>query len=507
MKCNLLIGMLLIMLFKSLTVNGEVVYKPQAKQQIFHNAILNRGENGFRDFLYGGAARGGKSYSLRWEAHRNCLQYPRLRGLLIRSSFPELQRSHLSQIIFDLPAEILKYNDGKHIVKYYNDSVLEFGYGDRTEDFQQYLSAEYDFIMIDELTTIPFDFSFRLRSRLTASRSDFIPFFACATNPGGVAHIDVRNYFVKKEIHDSEKFPEYRASEVCFIPATIYDNQIVIDRDPGQIKRLQQMSKKDQQKYLFGNWDIFEGQFFDEFFSDVHIVKSEDYLSYEDIKKFNCLAGMDYGNYTAVEYMFKNYNGDVCVFDEFTDIKSVRSVKVEGLKKFVTDRGLAKITIYGDTNLWNPDGFDMEYKTSPSSDFLSAGLNLIKVSKSSKGATENRGYRIACNDAIRNALHWEQKDRIFTVKPKLKIYERCYKLIETLSQLQFAENNPEDTKDMGDLDTWYDAMKMGYMPLCTPSEPKMPKTAAEIWEEQRKELDKVQNQIKKGNPDWRNQWG
>ena len=161
---------LLIMIpFLNIEINGKIYYKPQPKQQQFHNAILNRADNGYRDFLYGGAARGGKSFSIRWEAHRNCLQYPRLRGLLIRSSYPELERSHLAQLQFDFPGALLSYNSQKHTVKYYNNSTLEFGYGTRQEDFQQFLSAEYDFIMIDELTTIPFEFSYLLRSRLTAS--------------------------------------------------------------------------------------------------------------------------------------------------------------------------------------------------------------------------------------------------------------------------------------------------------------------------------------------------
>ena len=254
---EIIIAIIIMLSFDGIRVNGEFRYIPQAKQKLFHDAILNRGTNGFRDFLYGGAAKGGKSESLRWEAHRNCLQYPRLRGLLIRSAFPELQRTHLSRIKYDLPPSVGRYNEQKHTFVYSDESVLEFGYGERESDFDQYLSAEYDFILIDELTTIPFDFSYKLRSRLAASRNDFIPFCACATNPGGIAHVDVRNYFVKKSNIDSDRFADYKSERVFFLPATVYDNQILLDRDPEVLSRLQQMSKSDQQKYLYGNWDIF----------------------------------------------------------------------------------------------------------------------------------------------------------------------------------------------------------------------------------------------------------
>ena len=461
--------------FSGIKVDGTWRYRPQEKQKQFHNAILNRDKNGFRDFLYGGAARGGKSLALRWEAHRNCFQYPGLRGLLIRSSFPELERSHLTlqQLPSDLPADKLTYNSQKHVATYSNGSTLEFGYGERAADFKQYLSAEYDFIMIDELTTIPFELSYLLRSRLTASRSEFIPFWACATNPGNVAHVDVRNYFVKKSIHDKDRYPQYNPDEVFFLPATVYDNKIVMARDPGELTRLQQLPMREQQKYLFGNWDIFEGQFFDEFFSDIHVIKPEKYLTYNQLLRFNNRAGMDYGNFSAVEYMARDYNGNVIVYDEWSDIKSVRTEKVKSLKKFAVDRGIISVMIEADTNMWVPDQFDAAHSSDPASEFISAGLKLVKVSKAASRATEHRGYRVACNDAVRNALHWkgDGAGKILQ-KPKLVIYERCVKLCETLPLLLTDDKDVEDIADQGDLDTWYDAMKMGFMPLWTPSLPK-----------------------------------
>jgi len=463
--------------FENIEINGKVYYQPQDKQKVFHNAILNRNENGYRDFLYGGAARGGKSYALRWEGHRNCLQYPRLRGLLIRSSFPELERTHLAQIEFDLPQEIVNYNQQKHVASYFNNSVLEFGYGTRREDFQQYLSAEYDFIMIDELTTIPFEFSYLLRSRLTASRKEFIPFWACATNPGSIAHIDVRNYFVKKNNLDPDKFPNYDPNEVFFIPATVFDNKVVLERDPGEVLRLKQLSKKDQQKFLYGNWDIYEGQFFDNWNAEIHVVKSKDYLSYEEIKGLNVLGGLDYGNVTVLLLGAKDYNDNVIIFDELYLEKISRSRKIELSKKFLDDRGLDKTTIIADTNMWIPDVFDISSKESPANDYLNAGIRLIKVSKVSP---DNRRYRIACNDAVYDALdfQYDPETNIFAKEPRLKIYERCKHLIETLPGLVRDEKDYEDIED-GQNDHAYDAGKYLYMALSRPKS--KPKDDRPIW--------------------------
>jgi hypothetical protein len=217
-------------------------------------------------------------------------------------------------------------------------------------------------------------------------------------------------------------------------------------------------------------------------------VKPEDYLTYEQLGLFENVAGMDYGNYSAAEFQCKDYNGNVIVYDEWTDIKSVRSVKIASLKKFQEVRGLSNVTIEADTNMWVPDAFDKADKTDPASDFEAGGVMLRKVSKNVGRAETNRGYRVVCNDAVRNYLHWEQGETgEMIVKPRLLIYERCAKLIETLPLLMVDEKDQEDIADQGDLDTWYDAFKMGFMTLWQPIAPKKQREAYKTHAEYVKE--------------------
>jgi hypothetical protein len=459
---------MIIVPFERLEINGKVYYQPQQKQLTFHNAIHNRAVSGYRDFLYGGAAKGGKSHALRWEAHRNCLLYPKLRVLLIRSSFPELERTHIRDLMFDLPPKMGSYNSQKHVFTYKNDSILELGYGSSMADFEQYLSANYDAILVDEMTTIPFELTYMFRLRLQASRPDFIPFFAGATNPGSTAHVQVRSYFVKKNA-SPEQYPGYDPKKICFIPATVYDNTILIDRDPEVLVRLHQLPPREQQKYLYGNWDIFEGQFFDNWNPEIHIIKPQDYLPYFELKEMFVRGGMDYGNNTVLEMGARDHNGNIVFFDElYHDIKVDKKVRIEKVldtKKFLTDRKLEEETIIADTNMWNPDAFDMAKEQYAAQYYLNAKIKLVKVSKASP---DKRNYRVACNDAIYNGLHYKLDENGKLIQPPtLKIYERCAWLIETLPSLITDDKDQEDIAD-GQNDHPFDAMKHAYMTLIQP---------------------------------------
>jgi hypothetical protein len=461
---------MMIVPFERLEINGKVYYQPQQKQLTFHNAIHNRVVNGYRDFLYGGAAKGGKSHALRWEAHRNCITYPRLRILLIRSSFPELERTHIRDLMFDLPPDCGGYNSQKHVFTYSNGSILELGYGSSMKDFEQYLSANYDAILVDEMTTIPFELTYMFRLRLQSSRPDFIPFFAGATNPGSTAHVQVRSYFVKKNA-SPELYPGYDPKKICFIPATVYDNKILMDRDPEILTRLHQLPFREQQKYLYGNWDIFEGQFFDNWNPEIHIIQPKDYLPYYDLRQMFVRGGMDYGNQTVIEMGARDHNGNVLFFDELYHDKAAdkkaREEKVTDTQKFLKERTLQEETIIADTNMWNPDSFDMAKEQYAAQFYLNAKIKLVKVSKTAL-EPNRRNYRVACNDAIYNALDYKLNDKGVMVKqPTLKIYERCAWLIETLPALITDDKDVEDIAD-GQNDHPFDAMKHSFMTLIQP---------------------------------------
>ena len=91
-----------------------------------------------------------------------------------------------------------------------------------------------------------------------------------ATNPGGVGHAWVKARFIDALAPDEER--RFAGGSRIYLPARVADNRFLLDADPGYLRRLQNLGQRDRQALLYGDWDLFEGQYFDEFRRDVHVV-------------------------------------------------------------------------------------------------------------------------------------------------------------------------------------------------------------------------------------------
>lgn len=53
-----------------------------------------------------------------------------------------------------------------------------------------------------------------------------------------------------------EKFPDSIPKSVTFINSTVYDNKVLLEKDPGYIANLKAMPKYEREQLLMGNWNI-----------------------------------------------------------------------------------------------------------------------------------------------------------------------------------------------------------------------------------------------------------
>ncbi|MBQ3888318.1 MAG: phage terminase large subunit [Clostridia bacterium] len=228
---------------------------PNPKQQAFFECRR-------RYVGYGGARGGGKSWALRTKFILLAFDYPGLKLLLLRKTLPELRENHLLPML-ELLNGIARYKKDERAFLFPNGSRIRLGYCDSEGDIYQYQGQEYDVIGVEECT----HFTLRQIQFLTTcnrtTRTDFKPRMYFTGNPGGVGHNWFKRLFVKGRYEPGEDPDDY-----AFIPATVDDNTVLMRRNPEYVKVLDALPEKLRQAHRFGNWDIFDGQFFEEFRDD-----------------------------------------------------------------------------------------------------------------------------------------------------------------------------------------------------------------------------------------------
>lgn len=225
--------------------------KPSPKQQLFM-------QDHHKYIAFGGARGGGKSWAVRVKCILLCLRYPGIRCMIIRKSYPELRANHIEPIKSMLPREVASYNDSKKETIFKNGSVILYRYCDSQRDMDRYQGTEADIICIDEATQFE-ENVFKMFAACCRGVNNFPKRIYLTCNPGGKGHAWVKRLFIDKRYEDSETPSEY-----SFIQSLIQDNVALMKEQPSYLKQLEALPPKLRDAWLYGKWDIFEGQFFEE---------------------------------------------------------------------------------------------------------------------------------------------------------------------------------------------------------------------------------------------------
>lgn len=187
------------------------------------------------------------------------MRYPGLRLLLLRRTMPELRENHIIPLQSELHGYARYKQDEKTFV-FPNDSRLRLGYCDTDSDLMQYQGNEYDVICFEEATNFKEEWITFISTALRTTRTDFKPRIYYTMNPGGVGHAYIKRIFIDRDYKPTENPDDY-----VFIQALVFDNEVLMKAQPDYIKQLEALPEHQRKGHLYGLWDIYEGQVFEEF--------------------------------------------------------------------------------------------------------------------------------------------------------------------------------------------------------------------------------------------------
>lgn len=404
------------------------------KQQKFINATED-------EVLYGGAAGGGKSFGQVVDAFLTAMKYAGIRQLILRTTFPELERSLIITALKIIPRGIYKYNSTKHIMTFKNGSVIEFGYLSSDSAVTMYQSAEYDIIRFDELTHFS-EFRYTYMQSRIRGVNNFPKQIKSTTNPGSEGHGWVKKRFI--EPMEPEKVFDENGRKRVFIPARVQDNNFIMESDPEYIKRLEILPENEKRALLYGDWDIFEGQYFREFDRQVHVIEPFEIPAYW--QRFRC---MDYGlDMCACLWCATDTSGNVYVYREFCESGLILSEAAEKIKEI----GKGEKILY---TVASPDLWNRRQDTGRSGMEIMATAGLLGLIKADDRRVEGwrnmKEYLRAFDDGSGKSA-------------RLKIFSSCREIIRCMPLLVHDKHNGEDcSSEPHDITHAPEALRYGLM--------------------------------------------
>ena len=379
---------------------------------------------------YGGARGGGKSWAARTKAILLALNYDGIQILLLRRTLKELEENHIFVLIKELQG-LAEYKAQQKTFVFPNGSRIVCGYCKAEVDVLQYQGQAYDVIMMEEATQFT---EFQYQALTESNRASgqivykdnqgrFSPrmYFTC--NPGGVGHGWVKRLFVTRVHKSNEDSKDYK-----FIPSLVYDNKFLMEHDPGYVKTLEALPENRKKAMLYGDWNVFEGQYFPEFDPYKHVVEPF-HIPYH----WQLYRVFDYGLDCFACYIIAiDRWGTAYVVDEIHESNLIISAAARRALG-VQNPNLEHLP---DMTIAPPDMWSRSQETGKSKAdiFAEHGLLITHEAKNARAT----GH-LAIKEYLKDQLNEEGGE-----SPRLYIFDTCKNLIQSITEIQASEKDPND---------------------------------------------------------------
>ena len=439
-------------------MTGLKLPAPNERQKLF---LLDR----HKYIAFGGARGGGKSWAVRTKAIMLAYRFPGIRIGIVRRTYQELKSNHIDPLRETLGTRV-RYRDVDHEFTFPNGSKIFLRQTQNEKDITKFQGTEYDVLFIDEatqLTETQYD-----KIKVTVRGVNGMPkriYLTC--NPGGVGHNWVKRLFVDRKYKPNEHEEEY-----AFIKSRVTDNKALMKADPDYIRQLEALPPKLRRAWLEGDWNIFEGQFFEEFREqpDTDLCEEAGITPAEAkrarrfthvIEPFEIPGGwtvfrsFDWGfrRPFSCDYWALDYDGTAYLILQMYGCTGEAN---EGVK-WPPQKVFAKIRELEDTHPWlrgrsimgvaDPAIFDAQRGTSIADVADSYGIYFSKGDNKRIPGWMQCHYRLTFD-----------RDGY----PAVYFFESCRHAIRTLPLVQYSETTPEDLDTDGE-DHFCDSMRYFFM--------------------------------------------
>lgn len=243
---------------------GHLFYLPNPRQVEIEEAVASRK---YTAICFGGARGGSKSICWRRIAQRYCMKLPNFSVLFLRRELKQLTRNHLR--FAQKEAKLLggKFVSMKHSFPD-TDSEIEYGHCADKNDWDQYIGAEADLVVFEQLEQFE-EIQFKEIGACAGrtEREDWRGLIGASENPNGPSSAFVDKMFVRKDL-DPQEYPDYDPSQYNFVMSHLGDNPYVAK---AYVANLALMDVEKREMYRWGRRDVYPGQFFKHFDATTHV--------------------------------------------------------------------------------------------------------------------------------------------------------------------------------------------------------------------------------------------
>lgn len=393
------------------------------------------------EVLYGGAAGGGKTDGLIFDAVGHC-NHPAARALFMRRTFPELREvMDRCQTIFPKLGGEWRASDKRW--KFATGATFEFGYGETWEEMQQYAGQEITWLGYDEIGNLPEERCWTfLHSRLRSKDKTLKVYARASANPGGAGHAWLKRRFVEPTQNGKAVYRDpVTGLTRRFIPAKVKDNPALVDANPQYIAQLMQLPATLRDQLLEGNWDTGVGFALSELGESTHLVDP-----FEIPRHWYRFGGFDWG--FEHPWWFgggaQAPNGDVFV----THVIKGRRDLPDAIARQIVDgtKGVSWNAIAGGLDCWHDHKARGESGPTVAERLQAAGIPLVRATVSRVSGLNNLRWYTALTEAVPDPQNIREtiiRPRI----PRVRFFDipACRALVNHLRDIVTDPDRPEDS--------------------------------------------------------------